>query len=40
VALGQQDPAVADFRRVLELSDDPALRQVAEEQLMELGVEP
>ena len=31
------DLARADFNKVLELSDDPDLRQLAEERLEELG---
>jgi len=39
-AKGDLDRAIADFRKVLEVSDDPTLRGLAEETLRELGVTP
>lgn len=35
-AMGQVEKAIADFERVLELTDNPQLRQTAEQQLHEL----
>jgi predicted TPR repeat methyltransferase len=37
VGKGEKDKTIADFRKVLELSNDPQLRQFAEEQLKALG---
>ncbi len=37
---GNPTQAIADFRRGLELSEDASLRQIAEQRLRELGVEP
>ncbi|MFQ5812438.1 MAG: tetratricopeptide repeat protein [Anaerolineae bacterium] len=34
---GEKEKAIADFKKVLQLSNDPLLRQPAEEQLKALG---
>jgi Flp pilus assembly protein TadD len=34
---GETDKAIADFKKVLDLSDDPQLRRYAEGQLQALG---